>query len=106
MPDIYDGSMAPRDVYALAAQVRPGNSGGPLLSTTGEVAGLVFARAEGDDDLGYAMTPAELTPVVDRLAADGCRGGLRHVPRLSSAAQRIPQECPVSRPRPICWPRN
>ena len=81
VPDIYDESMSPREVYALAAQVRPGNSGGPLLATTGEVAGLVFARADGNDDLGYAMTPAELTPVVERLpgmdaavASGSCRG--------------------------------
>ncbi|HEX5859964.1 MAG TPA: MarP family serine protease [Microbacterium sp.] len=81
VPDIYDESTAPREVYALAAQVRPGNSGGPLLATTGEVAGLVFARADGNDDLGYAMTPAELAPVVERLpgmdaavASGSCRG--------------------------------
>jgi S1-C subfamily serine protease len=69
VPDIYDQSTASREVYALAAEVRPGNSGGPLLSTTGEVAGLVFARAEADDQLGYAMTPAELTPVLQQLPA-------------------------------------
>ena len=68
VPDVYDESSSAREVYALAAQVRPGNSGGPLLSTTGQVAGLVFARAEGNDDLGYAMTPAEMSPVVGRLA--------------------------------------
>lgn len=68
VPDVYDESSSAREVYALAAEVRPGNSGGPLLSTTGQVAGLVFARAEGDDDLGYAMTTAEMSPVVGRLA--------------------------------------
>jgi S1-C subfamily serine protease len=64
VPDIYDGATAEREVYALAATVRPGNSGGPLLTTAGEVAGVVFARAENDDDLGYAMTTTELTPVL------------------------------------------
>jgi hypothetical protein len=28
------------------------------------VAGVVFARAENDDDLGYAMATTELTPVL------------------------------------------
>ena len=52
VPDIYGDSSALRDIYALAAQVQPGNSGGPLLTADGDVAGVVFARAErgqGDD---------------------------------------------------------
>ncbi|HWI30997.1 MAG TPA: MarP family serine protease [Microbacterium sp.] len=66
VPDIYDSSSSSRDVYALAAHVRPGNSGGPLLTTTGAVTGLVFARADNDDNVGYAMTMTELTPVLSQ----------------------------------------
>lgn len=66
VPDVYDETWNPREIYALQAVVRPGNSGGPLLTGDGEVAGVVFARSEDDDDLGYAMTMAELTPVSDR----------------------------------------
>lgn len=69
VPDIYDASSTPRDIYALAAVVRPGNSGGPLLTTTGEVAGIVFARSDTDDNVGYAMTPAELEPVMAQMGA-------------------------------------
>jgi len=64
VPDIYGDSMALRDIYALAAQVLPGNSGGPLLTADGAVAGVVFARAEDDGDRGYAMTTTELEPVI------------------------------------------
>jgi S1-C subfamily serine protease len=67
VPDIYEDSANPREIYSLSAVVRPGNSGGPLLTTDGEVAGVVFARAENDDDLGYAMTTTELTPVLAQL---------------------------------------
>jgi S1-C subfamily serine protease len=67
VPDIYDSSSAARDIYALAATVRPGNSGGPLLTPAGEVAGVIFARSDTDDAVGYAMTPVELTPVIDQL---------------------------------------
>ncbi|HWM33261.1 MAG TPA: MarP family serine protease, partial [Pseudolysinimonas sp.] len=66
--DIYGTGTNPREVYSLAARVNPGNSGGPLLTTGGDVAGVVFARSSTDDQLGYAMTNAELAPVVDRAA--------------------------------------
>lgn len=69
VPDIYDSSSSARDIYALAAIVRPGNSGGPLLTTSGEVAGLVFARSDTDDNVGYAMTPVELEPVLTQIDA-------------------------------------
>lgn len=63
IPDIYGSSRSPREVYTLAAVVQPGNSGGPLLSTDGRVAGVVFARSADDAELGYAMTNTELEPV-------------------------------------------
>ena len=63
--DIYDDTSAPREVFTLAAQVREGNSGGPLLTLDGEVAGVVFARDGADDQVGYAMTRTEYEPVVE-----------------------------------------
>ncbi|KAA9134758.1 MarP family serine protease [Microbacterium caowuchunii] len=65
VPDIYDSVSAPREVYALAADVRPGNSGGPLLDAAGDVVGVVFARADDGTEVGYAMTTAPLRPVAD-----------------------------------------
>lgn len=53
-----------REIYALAASVRPGSSGGPVLSTGGDVVGVIFGRSEGGDDLAYGVTTTELTPVV------------------------------------------
>jgi S1-C subfamily serine protease len=65
VPDIYGENATPREVYTLATGVEQGNSGGPLLSLEGEVAGVVFAKGQTQNDIGYAMTMAELQPVVD-----------------------------------------
>lgn len=69
VPDIYGDQSTPRDIYALGGVVRPGNSGGPLLTPAGEVAGVVFARAENDENVGYAMTPLELDPVLAQVGS-------------------------------------
>ncbi|HEX3705507.1 MAG TPA: MarP family serine protease [Mycobacteriales bacterium] len=61
-PDIYQNREVTRQIYALYAKVQPGNSGGPLLSTSGQVAGMVFAAAIDDPKTGYALTAHEITP--------------------------------------------
>jgi len=64
--DVYGQDSSIREVYTLAADIQPGNSGGPLLAPSGQVAGLVFARSSEQANLGYAMTNSELQPVADR----------------------------------------
>ncbi len=59
-PNIYHTQQITRQIYALRAQVEPGNSGGPLLSPDGEVYGVVFAAAVNDPDTGYALTAQEV----------------------------------------------
>ncbi len=63
--DIYGHPGTTREVYSLFAQVRPGNSGGPLLSTDGRVVGVIFAKSLDDDSTGYALTMDEAQPVLD-----------------------------------------
>lgn len=63
--DIYGDDPAPRDIYTLASDVQPGNSGGPLLDADGRVAGVVFAKAATSENVAFAMTEAEWGPVVD-----------------------------------------
>jgi S1-C subfamily serine protease len=68
VPGAYGGRGANREVYSLAAVVRPGNSGGPVLTTDGRIAGVIFARADSEANIGYAMTNAELRPVATQAA--------------------------------------
>lgn len=61
--DIYGDESGSREIYTLAADVREGNSGGPLLSEDGAVAGVVFAKSADLANVGYALTMTELSPV-------------------------------------------
>jgi S1-C subfamily serine protease len=60
-PDIYSRGSEVRDIFAVRGTVLPGNSGGPLLSTSGTVYGVVFAAAVDDNQTGYALTAAEVS---------------------------------------------
>ena len=63
-PDIYHRTQVTREVFSLFAKVEPGNSGGPLLDSDGEVLGVVFAKSLDDPDTGYALTADEAAPVI------------------------------------------
>jgi hypothetical protein len=65
--DIYGADRVRREVIAVRGSVQPGNSGGPLVSTDGQVYGMVFASSLTDDETGYALTPAELEPAMTRV---------------------------------------
>ncbi|MFE0514617.1 MarP family serine protease [Streptomyces sp. NPDC058964] len=65
--NIYNDSTVTREIYSIRSTVRPGNSGGPLLTTGGRVYGVVFARSTSDDETGYVLT-------VDEVASDAARG--------------------------------
>ena len=60
-PDIYGEGDVFRDVYSMFVQVRPGNSGGPLVSRAGRVLGVVFAASVADSRTGYALTAQQVS---------------------------------------------
>jgi S1-C subfamily serine protease len=60
-PDIYQSSQVERQIYKIRAVVQEGNSGGPLLSPSGTVDGVVLAAAVGvPSPTGFALTSAEI----------------------------------------------
>lgn len=69
-PNIYSSATVTREVYTLRAQVRPGNSGGPLLAPDGTVLGVIFGAAIDEADVGFALTADEVAPVVQAGLAD------------------------------------
>jgi S1-C subfamily serine protease len=62
--DIYGGDRVTRTVIELRARVDQGDSGGPFVLADGDVGGIVFAEARTDEDVGYALSAAELAPAI------------------------------------------
>jgi S1-C subfamily serine protease len=80
-PNIYQTSLVVRQIYPIRALVRPGNSGGPLLSPQGRVYGVVFAAATSLPQTGYALTAGEVDfdvaaggQRVQTVSTQGCQG--------------------------------
>jgi S1-C subfamily serine protease len=54
-PNIYGDGMVDRSVVEMQTQIRPGNSGGPLVVAPATVAGVVFGASRTSPDVGYAI---------------------------------------------------
>lgn len=68
--NIYSTATVTRQVMAIRGTVEPGNSGGPLLTPAGTVAGTVFARSTTDSDTGYVLTNAATRAMITEAATD------------------------------------
>jgi S1-C subfamily serine protease len=80
-PDIYGDGAVIREVYSLRGRILPGNSGGPIVSSAGEVVGLVFAASVTDHDTGYALTAGQVRTAAgagmtssSEVSTGGCAG--------------------------------
>lgn len=54
--NIYDKGNIKRSIYEIKSNVLPGNSGGPLIESNGQVIGVVFAQSINYKNIGYAIT--------------------------------------------------
>ena len=63
--DIYGRAGVDREVVSFRGTVRPGNSGGPLVSPRGSVFGMVFGSGRTDPQTGYAIAVRDLMPIVE-----------------------------------------
>ncbi len=73
--DIYDQHRTRRDVFILASQLQPGDSGGALVNQVGDVVGVAFAIAPDRSDTAYALTDQELEPVLAQAGAEAVDTG-------------------------------
>jgi S1-C subfamily serine protease len=71
--DIYGDRKVTRMILELSARIDRGDSGGPLILMDGTVGGVIFAEAKADKEVGYALTPVEvskrITPALTRTKA-------------------------------------
>jgi S1-C subfamily serine protease len=76
--DLYDSHDTTRDVFILAANLMPGDSGGAMVDGTGTVLGVAFAIAPDRPGTSYALTAKEIRTVLPlaSLATAGTGGCL------------------------------
>lgn len=64
-------SAPPGDLIQTDAPVNPGNSGGPLLTSTGRVVGVLVVRVEGSDGISFAVGAKRLVELATRIHQQG-----------------------------------
>jgi S1-C subfamily serine protease len=62
---LYGSAVVRRNVYVLAAELAPGDSGAGLVNEDGEVVGVAFAIAPDRDTTAYALTAEEMRPLLE-----------------------------------------
>lgn len=73
--DIYGNGDTERRVLELAADLRPGDSGSPLVDPDGRVVGVAFAIARDRSGVAYALTTDELAAALAALSPQAVSTG-------------------------------
>ena len=85
------------DMLQTSADIRPGDSGGPLADAAGQVVGIDTAAGGGADYFGYAI------PIDEALAiAGGSPPGTRVRPSISGCPRSSACCCPIAAARTRC----
>jgi S1-C subfamily serine protease len=73
--DIYGAERTERQMLFLAAELRPGDSGGALVDPSGAVVGVAFAIAPDRPDVAFALTIEEVRAVLEGPLTEGTDPG-------------------------------
>ena len=64
--DIDGQGQISREVIVFGGDIKPGNSGGPLLNQQGQALGMVFAADAQAKSTGYALAPQEMVEIINK----------------------------------------
>lgn len=67
--NIYNQGKTERRVHELKADIRTGNSGGPLIASDGSVIGVVFAKSTSYQNIGYALDTNQVVTDINLASA-------------------------------------
>jgi hypothetical protein len=73
--DIYVEEIVERQAIEFRGDIGVGNSGGAVLSPTGEVTGIIYARSRGRDGVGFATASSELDALLRTVSATTVANG-------------------------------
>ena len=65
--DIYIDETVKRSALELHGDIGPGDSGGAVLSSTGDVIGIIYARSRTLDQVGFATDSSELQTLLQTM---------------------------------------
>lgn len=70
-------------LYQISAPVQPGNSGGPLFDNKGNIIGIVSAKHDGAENVGYAIKTSYLKNLIESSASGTILPSSNQVANLS-----------------------
>ncbi|MCA5005165.1 S1C family serine protease [Sphingobacterium bovistauri] len=62
--------------YQISIPVNPGNSGGPVLDTQGNVVGIISGKQKGIDGAAFAIKTKELIETLNRIPTESLKGNI------------------------------
>lgn len=81
------GFLGDASLYQMSAPIQPGNSGGPLFDSKGNVIGIVCAHHAGAENVGYAIKTSYLKNLADSYSLYGIFPGCNNNSRFTLSEQ-------------------